>query len=467
MAQQRDQHKKSKRLAPFPSQADLHTWAAELDAVAAALGPRFERAEPRQRAIAYLTGLLSTAERKNGWHLAELAGEATPDGMQRLLNTAHWDADAVRDDLVAYVMAHLADPQAILVLDETGFVKKGTKSVGVAPQYCGTVGKIANCQVGVFLAYATRHGPVLLDRALFLPKEWAPDRARRAEAGVPDDVAAMSTPKPALGKQLLARAFAAGVRAAWVTGDTVYGGAYAVRHLLEERQQPFVLAVPSTQPARRPVRHGRRRRRQLASGGVAAPRRRGRPPGAAPGRLGLDADVLARGPSGHGAVAPGPAQPLPPGRARLLLRLRARRPPPGAGRPGGGHPLAGRARLRAGQAGGRARRVRGAPLDRLVSAHHPGHVGVGLPDGGPPTRPRGRQRGGFPQEEGGALTPAQAADLLPLTVPEVRRLLWALVWRAPPAPAAVVDWSAWRRRHQARARRSHIQRRQLHLQVRL
>jgi SRSO17 transposase len=98
-----------------------------------ALGPRFERAEPRQRAIAYLTGLLSTAERKNGWHLAELAGEPTPDGMQRLLSTAHWDADAVRDDLVADVSAHLADPQAILVLDETGFVKKGTKSVGVAP----------------------------------------------------------------------------------------------------------------------------------------------------------------------------------------------------------------------------------------------------------------------------------------------------------------------------------------------
>ena len=240
-------HSTIRRLAPFPSEADLHTWAAELDAVSARLGPQFARAEPRRRALAYLTGLLSTAERKNGWQLAELAGEPTPDGMQRLLSTAHWDADAVRDDLVAYVLEHLADPQAILVLDETGFVKQGTKSVGVAPQYCGTVGKIANCQVGVFLAYATQHGPVLLDRVLFLPKEWARDRARRAEAGVPEDVAATSTPKPALGKQLLARAFAAGVRAAWVTADTVYGGAYAVRHFLEERQQPFVLAVPSTQ----------------------------------------------------------------------------------------------------------------------------------------------------------------------------------------------------------------------------
>lgn len=235
----------SKPLAPFPSEADLHTWAAELDAVAEKVAARFERAEPRQRALRYLTGLLSTAERKNGWQLAELAGEATPDGMQRLLSTAHWDADAVRDDLVAYVHDHLTDPAAVLVLDETGFVKKGTKSVGVAPQYCGAVGKIANCQIGVFLASATRHGPVLLDRALYLPKEWAEDLAPRAEAGVPAEATCIS--KPTLGKDLLDRAFAAGVEAAWVTADSVYGGAYHLRHYLEEREQSFVLAVPSTQ----------------------------------------------------------------------------------------------------------------------------------------------------------------------------------------------------------------------------
>lgn len=237
----------AKRVAPFPSAADLRTWAAELDAVATTLAPRFERAEPRKRVLAYLTGLLSTTERKNGWQLAELAGEATPDGMQRLLSSAHWDADAVRDDLVTYVLAHLADPAAVLVLDETGFVKKGTKSVGVAPQYCGAVGKIANCQIGVFLAYATSSGPVLLDRALYLPREWADDPARRVEAGVP--AAATCIPKPALGKALLERAFAAGVWAAWVTADSnsIYGGAYTLRHYLEEREQPFVLAVPSTQ----------------------------------------------------------------------------------------------------------------------------------------------------------------------------------------------------------------------------
>lgn len=236
---------KPRSTAPFPAEADLHTWAAELDLVGAKLAPRFERAEPRQRVLAYLTGLLSNTERKNSWHLAELAGEASPDGMQRLLSTAHWDVDAVRDDLVAYVLEQLADPQAVLVLDETGFVKKGSKSVGVAAQYCGAVGKIANCQIGVFLAYATAAGPVLLDRALYLPKSWTEDAERRTAAGVPAQVTAQT--KPTLGQALLERAFAAGVQAAWVTADSIYGGVYQVRHFLEEREQPFVLAVPSTQ----------------------------------------------------------------------------------------------------------------------------------------------------------------------------------------------------------------------------
>jgi SRSO17 transposase len=142
-------------------------------------------------------------------------------------------------------LEQLADPQAVLALDETGFVKKGAKSVGVAAQYCGAVGKIANCQIGVFLAYATAAGPVLLDRALYLPKAWTEDAERRAEAGVPPQVSAQT--KPALGQALLERAFAAGVQAAWVTADSIYGGVYQVRHFLEEREQPFVLAVPSTQ----------------------------------------------------------------------------------------------------------------------------------------------------------------------------------------------------------------------------
>ena len=152
----------------FPSVEDLRSWADHLEEVQERLAPYFERAEPRQRAMAYIRGLISITERKNGWQLAELAGEATPDGMQRLLNTAQWDADQVRDDLQEYILTHLTDPEAVLVVDETGFLKKGTKSVGVAAQYTGTAGKIANCQIGVFLAYANRYGAVLLDRELYL-----------------------------------------------------------------------------------------------------------------------------------------------------------------------------------------------------------------------------------------------------------------------------------------------------------
>ncbi len=156
----------------FPSIEDLRMWADRLEEVQKRLAPYFERAEPRQRAMAYIRGLLSTTERKNGWQLAEVAGEATPDGMQRLLNTAKWDANQVRDDLQKYILTHLADPEAVLVVDETGFVKKGTKSAGVAAQYSGTVGKIANSQIGVFLAYANRYGAVLLDRELYLHADW-------------------------------------------------------------------------------------------------------------------------------------------------------------------------------------------------------------------------------------------------------------------------------------------------------
>jgi SRSO17 transposase len=230
----------------FPSVEDLRNWADHLEEVQERLAPYFERAEPRQRAMAYIRGLISTTERKNGWQLAELAGEVTPDGMQRLLNTAKWDVDQVRDDLQEYILTHFADPEAILVVDETGFLKKGTKSVGVAAQYTGTVGKIANCQIGVFLAYANRYGAVLLDRELYLHRDWEKDSERCKEAEVPEERRTTST-KPTLAKQMLEHAFAHGIKAAWVTGDTVYGGDYKLRSWLEERLQPYVLAVPMNQ----------------------------------------------------------------------------------------------------------------------------------------------------------------------------------------------------------------------------
>jgi SRSO17 transposase len=228
------------------TQDTVLNWAHELDQVHARLAPHVVRSEPRQRVRSYLAGLLSPVERKNGWQLAEQAGEATPTGMQRVLSGSQWDADAVRDDLRAYVVEHLGDPAAVLVIDETGFLKKGTKSVGVKRQYSGTAGRIENCQVGVFLAYASQHGRAFLDRELYLPEEWADDPTRREEAGIPDDVTFQT--KPELAQQMLERALAAGVPAAWVTGDEVYGGARRLRLWLEAQRQPFVLAIKRSEP---------------------------------------------------------------------------------------------------------------------------------------------------------------------------------------------------------------------------
>src|SRR5215212_3475065 len=196
------------------------------------------RIAPRRRVRAYLQGLLAPIERKNGWQLAENAGDRTPDGMQDFLARVHWDADQVRDDLRGYVVTQLGDADAVLVLDETGFVKKGTKSAGVQRQYSGTTGRIENCQIGVFLGYASRHGHALIDRALYLPEVWANDPARRRAAGVPEETAFAT--KPRLGRQMLARAFAAGVPCRWVTGDSVYGSDYALRRSIERSGRGYV-----------------------------------------------------------------------------------------------------------------------------------------------------------------------------------------------------------------------------------
>ncbi len=220
-------------------------WASGLDDVAARIGGRFARSEPRRRVGAYLRGLLSATERKNGWTLAEQAGDATPDAMQRLLNHADWDADAVRDDLRAYVVETLADPDAVLVVDETGFLKKGDKSVGVQRQYTGTAGRIENAQVGVFLAYAAAAGRTFIDRALYLPKSWCDDADRRAEAKVPDDTEFQTKPEIAL--DMVTRALEAEVPAKWVAGDEVYGQHSGLRLGLEELGIGYVLAVPVKQ----------------------------------------------------------------------------------------------------------------------------------------------------------------------------------------------------------------------------
>src|SRR5215210_8976461 len=220
----------------------LRSWTEELEAVGNRLSVHFARSEVRQRAHDYLRGLLSEAERKNSWQLAEVSGNSTPYGIQHLLGRASWDADALRDELREYVIEHLADDESCLIVDETGFIKKGENSVGVKRQYTGTVGKRENCQVGVFLAYASERGQAFIDRELYLPEEWAEDEERRQRAGVPEEVG-MHT-KPELAKEMLRRALVeGGVEASWVVADSVYGDSRRLGMFLEEREQPYVLAL--------------------------------------------------------------------------------------------------------------------------------------------------------------------------------------------------------------------------------
>ena len=221
--------------------AEVARWAEGIERVHECIAGRFRRPEPRRRALEYLKGLLSSVERKNGRQLAEQAGDATPYGVQRLLSGYVWDADLVRDDLKQYVVKHLGDGDAVLVVDETGFLKKGDKSVGVQRQYSGTAGRIENSQVSVFLAYASANGRALLDRELYLPQVWADDLERRREAGVPENIAFQT--KGQLARQMLRRAVESKVPFAWFTGDEVYGSDHNLRLWLEREEIPHVLAI--------------------------------------------------------------------------------------------------------------------------------------------------------------------------------------------------------------------------------
>lgn len=223
----------------------IRGWQDELARAHQRMEALFPRSEVRERSMAYLKGLLSHCERKNGWQVAEWAGEASPYGMQYLLGRARWDADALEARLREYVQEKLGSPDAVLILDETGFLKKGVHSAGVQRQYSGTAGRIENSQVGVFLGYAGRRGHVLLDRELYLPQQWAGDGARRRAAGIPDRIEFQT--KPMLGRQMLERAFQSGIPCGWVAGDEVYGRDGKLRRFLEVRRRAYVLAVGSDQ----------------------------------------------------------------------------------------------------------------------------------------------------------------------------------------------------------------------------
>lgn len=219
-------------------------WAAELEAVAARIGRFVPRPETRARAGRFLRATVAGGARRNGWQLAEAAGDATPHGMQQLVASAAWDVDAVRDDLRAYVREQLG-PGGVCIVDETGFLKKGAKSAGVQRQYSGTAGRIENCQIGVFLAYATTRGHAFVDRELYVPDSWIADRPRCREAGMPEDLPFRT--KPELARVMLARARASGLIPAWVLGDEVYGNDRTLRRWLEARHQAFVLAIRATE----------------------------------------------------------------------------------------------------------------------------------------------------------------------------------------------------------------------------
>ena len=225
---------------------EVARWAEGIERVHEYIAGRFRRPEPRRRALEYLKGLLSPVERKNGWQLAEQAGDATPHGVQRLLSGYGLGCGpGVRDDLKQYVVEHLGGGDAVLVVDETGFLKKGEKSAGVQRQYSGTAGRIENSQVGVFLAYAGAKGRALLDRELYLPQVWAEDRERRREAGVPED--AVFRAKPQLAQLMLGRTLDSGVPFAWFTGGEVYGSDRKLRLWLEREEIPHTMAVKSNE----------------------------------------------------------------------------------------------------------------------------------------------------------------------------------------------------------------------------
>ncbi len=207
---------------------------------------RFARVEPRRRVRRLVSGLLSDLPRKNCWTLAEHVGDATPDGMQHLLHRAKWDADAIRDDIRAYVVEHLHDTEAVLVVDETGDLKKGTATVGVQCQYTGTAGRIENAQVAVHLVYSADRGHAAIDRALYVPRSWTEDPDRCRSAGIPDGLAFAT--KPQLAARMVERALDAGTPARWVAGDEVYGDNPHLRTALEHRRTGYVLAVSSTHP---------------------------------------------------------------------------------------------------------------------------------------------------------------------------------------------------------------------------
>lgn len=400
---------------------------------------RFVRVEPRRRARAFVLGLLSDLPRKNCWTLAEHAGDATPYGLQHLLSRAKWDADAVRDDIRGFVVEHLHHQDAVLVVDETGDLKKGAATVGVQRQYTGTAGRIENSQVAVYLAYSTPLGHAAIDRERYVPRSWSEDTARCRAAGIPDSVGFAT--KPALAARMIGRALEAGVRASWVAGDEVYGGNPHLRAELEKRQVGYVLAIACDHQVT--TRAGKFRADALVK---KLPKRAWQK---------LSAGTGAKGHRFYDWVLADLADDRP-GHHQLLVR-RDRRT---------GElafyrcyspiqvPLATLVRVAGrrwaveetfqtgkGLAGLDEHQVR-----RWVSWHR--WVTLSMLAHAFLTVVRADEHARHPRPE----------ELIPLTCNEIQRLFITLVVRTVHCTAHRLDWSNWRRRHQARSQTSHYQR---------
>jgi SRSO17 transposase len=233
------------------SDTEVGSWDAELESLLLRVGERFGRVEPRRRMRDYVRGLLGPVGRKNSWQIAEHAGNDTPYGLQRLLSWCQWDPDEIRDDLRDYVADQLGQPDGVLIVDDTGFLKKGTVSAGVQRQYSGTAGRTENCQIGVFAAYASAKGRALVDRELYLPKSWTEDSDRCRTARIPESKSFAT--KPELARAMVRRALDSALPIAWVTADAAYGQEWHFRRMLEEAGVGYVLAVPKSQQVKSPA----------------------------------------------------------------------------------------------------------------------------------------------------------------------------------------------------------------------
>jgi len=420
---------------------DLARWQGSFDSLMSRIAGCFRRVESRRRARRLVLGLLSDLPRKNCWTIAEHAGDASPAGMQHLLSRAAWDADRVRDDLRGFVIDHLGEQEAVLVVDETGDLKKGIHTVGVQRQYTGTAGRIENAQVAVYLIYSATAGHAAIDRRLYVPRSWTQDRERCRAAGIPEDLRFAT--KPALATEMIAQALDAGVPAAWVTGDEVYGSDPHLSAELERRQVGYVLAVS-------------RKRTIATSAGVfragvlahglpqRAWQRLSAGAGAKGHRLYDWAQVAIDGP------------PASPGHQSLLMRRNLRtgelafyrcyspRPVPlttlvkVAGRRWTVEETFQAAKGLAGLDEHQVRRW--TSWHRWTTLAMLAHAFLAVT--------AATERAGCPP----------SPELAPLTCGEIQRLFTALLVRPTRDLAHRLHWSAWRRRHQACTRASHYQR---------